>query len=88
MKLSYNYNTTTCLIAIKAYIPNKIGFDAAAADIDPASLRMIGYLILHHEEIHTVYFRHYNETIDFLDGNGFKVEGNDTDGYTISLLNN
>ena len=27
----------------------------------------------------------YDEPIDFLDGNGFKVEGNDTDGYKISL---
>ena len=27
----------------------------------------------------------YSELLDFLDGNGFKVKGNDADGYTITL---
>ena len=27
----------------------------------------------------------YSEPIDFIDGNGFKVEGNETNGYKISL---
>ena len=80
--------TTTCLIIIKAYVPNIIGFDEAFANIDSASLAKLSTLILYNEEIHTTYFRRYNETLDFLNGNGFKVEGNDTDGYTISLLNN
>lgn len=28
----------------------------------------------------------YDEPLDFLDGNGFIVEGNETDGYTIQLM--
>lgn len=80
-----HYQTTTYLIILKSYVPNINGFDEAFSHIDSLSLSMLGDLILHSEEIHTVYFRHYTETIDFLDGNGFKVEGNDTEGYTISL---
>jgi len=86
--MGLNYRTATCFITIKAYIPNKNGFDEACSHIDAVSLNRLANLILYPEEIHTINFRYYNETIDFLDGNGFKVEGNDTDGYTISLLNN
>lgn len=77
--------TMNCLIAIKEYIPNKNGFDEACASIDPISLKMLGDLILHPKEAHTLHSRRYIEIMDFLDGNGFKVEGNDTEGYTISL---
>lgn len=84
----YYYGAITSFIAIKTYVPNKYNFDIVFSNIDTTSINMIGNLILRSEEVHTVYFRHYNEMLDFLDGNGFKVEGNDTDGYTISLLNN
>lgn len=79
------YRTMKCFIAIEEYIPNKNDFEHACAYTDPISLKMIGDLILHPKEAHTVHFRRYVEIIDFLDGNGFKVEGNDTEGYTISL---
>lgn len=82
------YPATTCFLTIKKYVPNKNGFDEAFSHIDSISLNMLYNLISHRKEIHTLYFRRYNEALDFLDGNGFKVEGNDTDGYTISLLNN
>ena len=67
---------------------NRFGFDKAFSDIDLIPLNMLYSLISHQKEIHTVYCHSYNEVLDFIDGNGFKVEGNDTDGYTISLLNN
>ncbi len=86
MRYYTNAYTTTCFIAIKMYVPNKIGFDEAFANLDPVSINMLGSLILRREDIQTVYFRRYNEAIDFLNGNGFKVEGNDTEGYAISLL--
>ena len=76
------------LVTLKEYIPNKNGFDEAFSNIDSISLNMLYNLISHQKEIHALYCRRYNEVLDFLDGNGFKVEGNDTEGYTISLLNN
>lgn len=84
----YYIATLDSFIAIKAYVPDKNNFDIAFSNLDITSIKMIGNLILRSEEVHTVYFRRYNEMLDFLDGNGFKVEGNDTDGYIISLLNN
>jgi len=73
------------LSEIRQCCPNKIGFENAFSQ---TTIFFISDLIK------CIYYNipmnrsTYDEPVDFLDGNGFKVEGNDTDGYTISLLNN
>ena len=74
------------LLILKNYIPNDIGFDDAFADIDPMYLKVLINLVIKFDKEKVIYIDNYDEVLDFIDGNGFKVEGNDTKGYLISLL--
>lgn len=81
-----NYLTRNiALNVIRQYCSNKIGFEDAFA-------RTTIFFIVHLMNCITndipLDRPTYDEALDFLDGNGFKVEGNDINGYTVSLLNN
>lgn len=77
-------NRPLLLKYLKHHCLTTIGFDEAFAHANTIELSNLFYMIEEHTSMRT----RYNEYIDFLDGNGFKVEGNDTDGYTISFLYN
>lgn len=67
---------------IRNHCPNKFGFEYAFAQATWYFIRDLMDCIDNNKPIHREL---YYEPIDFIDGNGFKVEGNDADGYTISL---
>ena len=69
---------------IRSCCPNKSGFEDAFAQATWFFVRDLVDCIDNHI---TISRSTYDEPIDFLDGNGFKVEGNEETGYTISLLN-
>ena len=56
------------------------------SDISPEYLLALVNLIIHPEMHNGIFFKPYDEVADFLDGNGFKVEGSEKYGYTITLL--
>jgi len=64
------------------YCPNKFGFDDAFEQTTIFFLSEIMNCIINHIPFDR---STYDETVDFLDGNGFKVEGNETNGYVITL---
>lgn len=74
------------LLILKNYVPNDIGFDDAFADIDPMYLKVLVNLVIDSNKEKVIYIDNYDEALDFIDGNGFRVEGNDADGYLVSLL--
>ena len=74
------------LLILKNYIPNIIGFNDAFADIDPMYLKVLTNLVIKSDKEKVIYIDNYDEALDFIDGNGFRVEGNDKNGYLISLL--
>lgn len=75
------------LAILRNYLPNIIGFDEAFLNIDPMYLKVLANLVIKSDKDKAIYIDNYDEALDFIDGNGFKVEGNDTNGYIISLLN-
>lgn len=75
------------LTIIKLHVPNIIGFDEAFAGISSEDLQKLVALIVNPSMYKGIYIGPYDEVADFLDGNGFKVEGSEKYGYTISLLN-
>lgn len=75
------------LAILKSYVPNIIGFDDAFSNIEPLYLKVLANLVIYGNKKKAIYIDNYDEALDFIDGNGFKVEGNDTNGYIISLLN-
>lgn len=75
------------LMTLKNYIPNIIGFDDAFFDIDPMYLKVLTNLVIKSDKEKIIYIDNYDKVLDFIDGNGFRVEGNDTNGYIVSLLN-
>lgn len=74
------------LTIIKLHVQNINGFDEAFSGISSEFLQMLVGLIVNPSMYKGVFIHSYNEVADFLDGNGFKVEGNEISGYTISLL--
>ena len=74
------------LLILKNYVPNDIGFDDAFADIDPMYLKVLVNLIISSNKEKVIYIDNYDEALDFIDGNGFRVEGDDKKGYLVSLL--
>lgn len=70
------------LNVIRSHCPNKSGFNDAFARTTIFFLSDVANCI-----VNNIPFDRstYDEPIDFLDGNGFKVEGNETEGYTITL---
>ena len=81
-----HYTRDEALDEIRQHCPNKFGFEYAFAQ---TSIFFISDLInCIDNNKSTDGYKYYTEQLDFLDGNGFKVEGDNIDGYTISLLNN
>ena len=76
------YTRDTMLDEIRQRCPHKFGFEYAFAQ---ASMFIICGLIDCIDNNKPIHRELYYEPVDFLDGNGFKVEGDDTHGYTISL---
>lgn len=76
---------TIALNDIYYHCPNKFGFEYAFAHTTLFFIRDLMNCVHNNTSVDR---STYDEPVDFIDGNGFKVEGNDTDGYTISLLNN
>lgn len=74
------------LTVLKLYVPNTTGFDEAFSNISSEYLLALVNLIIHPEMHNGIFFKPYDEVTDFLDGNGFKVEGSEKYGYTITLL--
>lgn len=74
------------LLILKYYIPNTIGFDDAFANVDPMYLKVLVNLIIESNKEKVIYIDNYDEVLDFIDGNGFRVEGDDRTGYLVSLL--
>ena len=68
---------------IRRYCPNKIGFEEAFAHVGMFTLTAFVTMIEEHIPIR-IYS--YTECIDFLDGNGFSVEPDGHNGYTITPL--
>lgn len=81
-----HYTLNAALNVIRSYCPSKFGFDEAFSDISPEYLLALVNLIIHPEMHNGIFFKPYDEVADFLDGNGFKVEGSEKYGYTITLL--
>ena len=79
------YTREIALNIIWHHCPHKFGFEYAFARTTIYFIRDLMDCIDNNVPMNRPT---YNETLDFLDGNGFKVEGNNTNGYTISLLNN
>ena len=78
-----DYLTRSVMLnVIRRHCPNKMGFDNAFAQTTIFFLSEVMNCI-----INNIPFNRstYDEPVDFLDGNGFKVEGNETDGYVITL---
>ena len=73
------------LTVLKLHIPNTTGFDEAFSNIPSDYLLALVSLIIS-PETRGIFIGPYNEVADFLDGNGFKVEGSEKYGYTITLL--
>lgn len=75
------------LTILKLHVPNINGFDETLTGISADYLQLLVGLIINPEMYKGIFIGPYDEVADFLDGNGFKVEGNEISGYTISLLN-
>lgn len=76
------YTLDAAFDAIRDHCPSKFGFEHAFMQVTKFFVRDLINCIDNNVPMHTEL---YYEPVDFLDGNGFKVEGNNTDGYTISL---
>ena len=74
------------LTVLKSHIPDTTGFDEVFADISEDYLLGLVSIIIKPEMCKGMYIDSYDERADFLDGNGFKVEGSEKYGYTITLL--
>ena len=67
---------------VRNHCPEKFGFEDAFAQ---TTWFFVCDLVDCIDKNKTVHRFTYSEPIDFINGNGFKVEGNDADGYTITL---
>lgn len=76
------YTNTIALNEIQQRCTHKFGFESAFAHTTIFFIRDLMGCIDDNKPMHR---STYDEPVDFLDGNGFKVEGNNTDGYTITL---
>ena len=74
------------LTVLKLHVPDITGFDEVFSDIPEDYLLGLVSMIIKPEMNKGMYIDSYDEIADFLDGNGFKVEGSEKYGYTITLL--
>lgn len=82
MKLKY-YTLEAAYDEIRRHCPNKIGFENAFAQ---TTMFFIHDLINCIDNNIPADRSTYDEPLDFLDGNGFIVEGDENKGYTIKLM--
>lgn len=80
--MKYYYTREGALDEIRQRCPHKFGFEYAFAQSSMFIIRDLMGCIDNNTPTDRFL---YTEQLDFLDGNGFKVEGNDTTGYKISL---
>jgi len=73
----------TALEEIRRYCPSKVGFELAFANTTWPFIHNLIDCIYYNTSISR---STYDEPLDFLDGNGFIVEGNEVDGYTIKPM--
>ena len=71
---------------LKLYVPDITGFYEVFSDIPEDYLEGLVSMIVNPNMYKGIYIGPYDEIADFLDGNGFKVEGSEKYGYTITLL--
>lgn len=76
------YTLDAALDEIRQRCPSKFGFEHAFAQTTIYFIRDLMECIDNNKPMHREI---YYEPIDFLDGNGFEVAGNETDGYIITL---
>ena len=74
------------LTVLKLHVPDITGFDEVFSDISEDYLQALVSLIVNPNLYTKAFIDSYDEVADFLDGNGFKVEGSEKYGYTITLL--
>ena len=74
------------LTVLKLYVPDITGFDEVFSDIPEDYLEGLVSMIVNPNMYKGIHIGSYDEIADFLDGNGFKVEGSEKYGYTITLL--
>jgi len=76
------YTRDIALDIIRQHCPHQFGFEYAFAQSSMLVIRDLMNCIDNNKPTHRFI---YTEQLDFLDGNGFKVEGNNADGYAITL---
>lgn len=79
MRMKY-YTREMALNIIWHYCPSKFGFEHAFAQTTTFFLRGLIDCIDNHAPLYRIT---YDEPVDFLDGNGFIIEGDEDNGYTI-----
>ena len=76
------YTLDIAFDVIRDHCPSKFGFEYAFMQATKFFVRDLINCIDNHVPMHR---STYDEPVDFLDGNGFEVAGNETDGYIITL---
>ena len=76
-------NRSVLLNYLKRHCLSTVGFDEAFARVSTEELDALFYMIEEHASIRT---RHYEEYIDFLDGNGFSVKKNRSGWYILTYV--
>lgn len=74
------------LTVLKLHVPDITGFDEVFSDISEDYLQALVSLIISPNLYTRAFINSYDEVADFLDGNGFKIEGNKDTGYIITFL--
>lgn len=77
------YTNTIALNEIQQRCTHKFGFEYAFAHTTIFFIRDLMGCIDDNKPMHR---STYDEPVDFLDGNGFIVEGDENNGYTIKLM--
>lgn len=78
------YTREGALDEIRQRCPHKFGFEHAFARTTMLFIRALMECIDNNKPIDKLFL--YTEQLDFLDGNGFIVEGDENNGYTIKLM--
>lgn len=78
-----NYKSIAGHVAALAKLcPNNYGIEEAFRNVDSSLASGLVDLAFHFQQC--LYWPVYNEALDFIDGNGFCVKGDDRTGYIIT----
>lgn len=80
-----NKSTDGYVTALAKYCPNSYGIEEAFKNADSSLASGLVDLIFHFHNKQCLFWPVYNEALDFIDGNGFRVKGNDQSGYIITV---